>query len=76
MVDDLQAELMKKFDGTQQYARDKRRQTALTQWWGADAANAGVTFASMHPGWAGFRSTDGWSSRRLSAARRRGRASR
>ena len=40
------------FEGARQYARDKRRQTALTQWWAADAANAGVTFASMHPGWA------------------------
>lgn len=40
------------FDGARQYARDKRRQTALTEWWAADPANAGVVFTAMHPGWA------------------------
>lgn len=40
------------FSGARQYARDKRRQTALTERWGRDPANAGVFFASCHPGWA------------------------
>lgn len=40
------------FDGTRQYARDKRRQTALCERWGRDPANADVLVASCHPGWA------------------------
>ena len=40
------------FTGARQYARDKRRQVALTERWAAQPANAGVTFVSMHPGWA------------------------
>ncbi|CAN6194661.1 unnamed protein product [Urochloa humidicola] len=39
------------FDGTRQYARNKRVQVALTEWW-ADKYNKGVGFYSMHPGWA------------------------
>ena len=36
VVDDLQGEQMKKFDGTKQYARDKRRQVGCAGgcWWG------------------------------------------
>jgi len=52
VTEDLQWKERGGFDGSRQYARDKRRQTALTELWGKDAANAGVTFASMHPGWA------------------------
>jgi dehydrogenase/reductase SDR family protein 12 len=40
------------FSGARQYARDKRRQTALTEYWAAQPQNAGVIFVSMHPGWA------------------------
>ncbi|RLM48740.1 hypothetical protein C2845_PMPSC004506 [Panicum miliaceum] len=39
------------FDGTLQYARNKRIQVALTEWW-AEKYNKGVGFYSMHPGWA------------------------
>lgn len=51
VVDDLQAEGLKQYDGSVQYARDKRRQVAigerLAQLWGP----AGVGVYSMHPGW-------------------------
>ncbi|KAG8075404.1 hypothetical protein GUJ93_ZPchr0006g45422 [Zizania palustris] len=40
------------FDGTQQYARNKRVQVALTEWWAEKNSNMGVGFYSMHPGWA------------------------
>jgi NAD(P)-dependent dehydrogenase (short-subunit alcohol dehydrogenase family) len=40
------------FSGARQYARDKRRQTVLTEHWASLAENSGVVFASMHPGWA------------------------
>jgi len=33
VVEDLQGERMKKFDGTQQYARDKRRQVGRAGGW-------------------------------------------
>ena len=39
------------FDGARQYARDKRRQTALTERWAAD--HPSILFFTMHPGWAG-----------------------
>ncbi|OEL35756.1 Dehydrogenase/reductase SDR family member 12, partial [Dichanthelium oligosanthes] len=38
------------FDGTQQYARNKRIQVAFTEWWAEKYK--GVGFYSMHPGWA------------------------
>ena len=50
-IDDLQWE-RGGFSGTKQYARDKRRQLACTEWWAAQPANAGVLFLAMHPGWA------------------------
>ena len=52
--DDLQWERSGGFNGARQYARDKRRQTALTEHWAAThgGAEGGVFFASMHPGWA------------------------
>ncbi|XP_066377798.1 uncharacterized protein [Miscanthus floridulus] len=40
------------FDGTQQYARNKRVQVALTEWWAEKYGDKGVGFYSMHPGWA------------------------
>eukprot|EP00887_Chlorella_sp_A99_P001207 scaffold14.g1207.t1 len=53
VVDDLQAEGMRKFDATRQYSRDKRRQVALAEAlarrWGAE--HAGILAVSMHPGW-------------------------
>ena len=39
------------FDGARQYARDKRRQTALTERWAVD--HPSILFFTMHPGWAG-----------------------
>ena len=53
VVDDLQAERMKKFDGTQQYARDKRRQLALAERFAERWAGEGRRTAAycMHPGW-------------------------
>lgn len=40
------------FDGTQQYARNKRVQVALTEWWAEKSGDRGVGFYAMHPGWA------------------------
>ncbi|XP_072985836.1 uncharacterized protein [Typha latifolia] len=40
------------FDGTLQYARNKRVQVALTEQWAETYKNKGVGFYSMHPGWA------------------------
>jgi dehydrogenase/reductase SDR family protein 12 len=40
------------FDGARAYARDKRRQTALTAHWAEAHRESGVFFSSMHPGWA------------------------
>lgn len=39
-------------DGTVQYARDKRRQIALTEHWARRHKGDGTFWASMHPGWA------------------------
>ncbi|KAJ0988049.1 hypothetical protein J5N97_006405 [Dioscorea zingiberensis] len=41
-----------KFDGTLQYARNKRVQVALTEKWAETYSSRGVGFYSMHPGWA------------------------
>lgn len=41
-----------KFDGTIQYARNKRVQVALTEKWAEDYKTRGISFYSMHPGWA------------------------
>lgn len=41
-----------KFDGTEQYARNKRLQVALTEKWAETYGNKGIGFYSMHPGWA------------------------
>ncbi|XP_038985162.1 dehydrogenase/reductase SDR family member 12 [Phoenix dactylifera] len=41
-----------KFDGVLQYARNKRVQVALTEKWAETYKNKGVSFYSMHPGWA------------------------
>eukprot|EP00262_Sarcandra_glabra_P014662 TRINITY_DN4328_c0_g1_i1.p1 TRINITY_DN4328_c0_g1~~TRINITY_DN4328_c0_g1_i1.p1 ORF type:complete len:322 (+),score=52.65 TRINITY_DN4328_c0_g1_i1:114-1079(+) len=40
------------FDGTLQYARNKRVQVALTEKWEETYGNKGIGFYSMHPGWA------------------------
>lgn len=41
-----------KFDGVVQYARNKRIQVALTEKWSQIYDNKGISFYSMHPGWA------------------------
>ncbi|GMI77095.1 hypothetical protein like AT4G09750 [Hibiscus trionum] len=41
-----------KFDGVEQYARNKRVQVALTEKWAEMYKNIGIEFYSMHPGWA------------------------
>ncbi|XP_038698984.1 dehydrogenase/reductase SDR family member 12 isoform X3 [Tripterygium wilfordii] len=41
-----------KFDGVEQYARNKRVQVALTEKWAKLHENRGISFYSMHPGWA------------------------
>ncbi|CAG9462547.1 unnamed protein product [Pedinophyceae sp. YPF-701] len=55
-VEDLEGKRMSKFDGTKQYARNKRQQSALcermAEVYGRDEA-APVRFYTMHPGWTG-----------------------
>ncbi|KAI3465430.1 hypothetical protein Pfo_022093 [Paulownia fortunei] len=41
-----------KFDGVEQYARNKRVQVALTEKWADIYKDKGIGFYSMHPGWA------------------------
>lgn len=41
-----------KFNGVEQYARNKRVQVALTEKWAEIYKNKGIGFYSMHPGWA------------------------
>ncbi|CAK7346727.1 unnamed protein product [Dovyalis caffra] len=41
-----------KFDGVEQYARNKRVQVALTEKWAEMYKDKGISFYSMHPGWA------------------------
>lgn len=47
----------KTMDGAAQYARCKRRQVAMTEYWGrkygSGDTGTGILWASMHPGWAG-----------------------
>ena len=50
VLEDMQWASAGGFDGARQYARDKRRQTALTARWAAQHPD--VRFFSMHPGWA------------------------
>lgn len=56
-VDDLQGRDLCKADGSMdgaaQYARCKRRQVAMTEFWARRYADDGIFWASMHPGWAG-----------------------
>ncbi|CAL1363232.1 unnamed protein product [Linum trigynum] len=40
------------FDGVAQYARNKRAQVALTENWAEMYKDKGISFYSMHPGWA------------------------
>lgn len=48
--ENLQYEDKKTFDGTAQYARNKRVQVALTEYW-AEKHKDVVRFYSIHPGW-------------------------
>ncbi|XAR62240.1 NADP-retinol dehydrogenase [Bertholletia excelsa] len=41
-----------KFNGVEQYARNKRVQVALTEKWAEMYKDKGIGFYSMHPGWA------------------------
>ncbi|XP_065881298.1 uncharacterized protein [Euphorbia lathyris] len=41
-----------KFNGVEQYARNKRVQVALTEKWAEMYKDRGISFYSMHPGWA------------------------
>ncbi|GAV72293.1 adh_short domain-containing protein [Cephalotus follicularis] len=41
-----------KFDGVEQYARNKRVQVALAEKWAEMYKNKGIEFYTMHPGWA------------------------
>ena len=50
VLEDMQWAAAGGFDGARQYARDKRRQTALTARWAEEHKD--VRFFSMHPGWA------------------------
>lgn len=40
------------FDGVKTYARTKRAEVVLAELWHDTLADTGVTFSSMHPGWA------------------------
>ncbi|CAA0810856.1 NAD(P)-binding Rossmann-fold superfamily protein, partial [Striga hermonthica] len=51
LIEDLQFN-DNKFDGVEQYARNKRVQVALTEKWGEMYKDKGIGFYSMHPGWA------------------------
>lgn len=50
IVDDLQAK-KERFDGMKQYARNKRQQVALVEYWSKKYADRNILFFSMHPGW-------------------------
>lgn len=50
-LDDLQSE-RGEYAGAAVYARTKRAQVVLTEWWARELAHAGVVAHAMHPGWA------------------------
>eukprot|EP00128_Syssomonas_multiformis_P010044 Colp12_sorted_trinity150504_noHs@30346 len=50
--DDLQSEKMNPFEGTRVYSLQKRQQVVLTELWQKKYGSSGVSFYSMHPGWA------------------------
>jgi len=50
-VSDLEAP-PEPFDGVKTYARTKRAEVVLAELWHDTLADTGVTFSSMHPGWA------------------------
>lgn len=50
-VDDLESRTLKTKDGSDLYARDKRRQIALAEYFAQHWAKDGVSCYSMHPGW-------------------------
>lgn len=39
------------FDGTKQYAKNKRQQIAMTEYFSSCFSRHGVHFYTMHPGW-------------------------
>lgn len=39
------------FEGSTQYARNKRIQVVLTEKWAEKYSEKGIGFYSMHPGW-------------------------
>ncbi|NNK92520.1 MAG: SDR family NAD(P)-dependent oxidoreductase [Acidimicrobiia bacterium] len=51
-VRDLQWERQTEWNGSAAYARTKRGQVILTEMWAEALGHLGVTFHSMHPGWA------------------------
>lgn len=50
-VDDLEGKNCKSRDGSVYYARDKRRQIALAEYFNEEWKNEHVMCCSMHPGW-------------------------
>lgn len=50
-VDDLESRALKTKDGSDLYARDKRRQIALAEYFAQHWSEDGVSCYSMHPGW-------------------------
>jgi NAD(P)-dependent dehydrogenase (short-subunit alcohol dehydrogenase family) len=50
-VDDLEMS-PDRYDGTEQYARAKRAQVTLNEMWAERFGDRGITFHSLHPGWA------------------------
>jgi dehydrogenase/reductase SDR family protein 12 len=50
VIEDLQMK-QETFDGMKQYARNKRQQVALVEYWSTKYVDFDVSFFSMHPGW-------------------------
>lgn len=48
-IDDLELKRARTFDATTQYARDKRRQVAMTEHWAR--SHPDLAFYTVHPGW-------------------------
>eukprot|EP01137_Pigoraptor_chileana_P007854 Opistho-2@53962 len=51
-VEDPQCLKMSPFDGTMAYAQNKRQQVVMTSLLAKEYASTGISFYSMHPGWA------------------------
>ncbi|MCX6370364.1 MAG: SDR family NAD(P)-dependent oxidoreductase [Solirubrobacterales bacterium] len=50
-LDDLQS-AREKWSGSAVYARTKRMQVMLTEYWASQLADQGIVVSAMHPGWA------------------------